>query len=315
MMKNLIHTLLILVTFHVTAFAQTPKSYTVTHIINKTIDKGEYVDDKRIDKKDKISTDNLIYISSPKNDSIAFYDFNDSPVSEKKVPNICALAKNQNSLLLTYKNGSYSTKLKITFNNNEKTVLIGDKDVFYLNDSYYKYVQKSVGDNLNIPDLIDFLEDFLAGYGLEDLKYISSYEKYKHKDFKITKAYMESFRTQASDYLDKWNVKFSYSNAGVPSYVLKESGEGDREIEKTLISSNKGIFKYTKHTNSESRLITDTDIRMDVNNHRYDEKVTSLQAGLGKETRYEIKQISYKKFHFKELMLTSGNISNIISSK
>ncbi|CAH0233245.1 hypothetical protein SRABI04_02789 [Chryseobacterium sp. Bi04] len=50
MMKNLIHTLLILVTFHINDFAQTPKSYTVTHIVNKTIDKGEYVDDKRIDK-------------------------------------------------------------------------------------------------------------------------------------------------------------------------------------------------------------------------------------------------------------------------
>ncbi|MDR6526201.1 hypothetical protein J2787_001571 [Chryseobacterium rhizosphaerae] len=180
MTKKLIHTLLILVAFHINAFAQTPKSYTLTHIVNKTIDKGEYVDDKRIDKKDKISTGNLIYISSPKNDSIAFYEFNDSPVSEKKVPNICALAKNQNSLLLTYKNESYSTKLKITFNNNEKTVLIGDKDVFYLNDSYYKYIQKSIGDNLNIPDLIDFLEDFLAGYALEDLKYKSM--KYLESD-------------------------------------------------------------------------------------------------------------------------------------
>lgn len=314
-MKNLVHTLLILVTFHITALAQTPKSYTLTHIINKTIDKGEYVDDKRIDKKDKISTNNLIYISSPEKDSIAFYGFNDSPVSEKKVPNVCALTKNQNTLLLTYKNESYSTKLKIAFNNNEKTVLIGDKDIFYLNDAYYKYLQKSVGDNLNIPDLIDFLEDFLAGYTLEDLKYISSYEKYKHKDFKIAKAYMESFRTQASDYLDKWNVKFSYNKTGVPSYVLKESVEGDREIEKKLISSNKGILKYTKHTNSESRLITDRDIRIDINNNRYEEKVTSLQVGLGKETRYEIKQISYKEFPFKELMLTSGNISKIISSK
>ncbi|MCT2561955.1 hypothetical protein [Chryseobacterium herbae] len=314
-MKNLTYLLLILLTFPVKTFAQAPKPYTITYIVNKTIDKGEYADDRRIDKKDKISTSKLIYILNAKKDSISFYDFNDAPISEKKAPNLCTLMKNQNILSLNYKNESYNTKLNIVFNDNEKTILIGDKDVFYLNDSYYKYIRKSIGDNLNIPDLIDFLEDFLTGYNLDDLKYISSYEKYKHQDFKIVKGYMESYRTQASDYLDKWNVKFSYNEAGIPKYILKESTEGDQEIEKKLVSSQKGVFKYTMHTNAESRLITDTEILIDRNKNRYEEKVIAFQVGLGKETRYEIKRISYKSFPSGEFILTSGNISKIMSSK
>ncbi|WP_223605716.1 hypothetical protein [Chryseobacterium sp. OSA05B] len=314
-MKNLTCLLLILLTVPVKFFAQAPKPYTITYIINKTIDKGEYVDDRRIDKKDKISTNNLIYILNTKKDSISFYNFNDAPISEKKVPNLCTLTKNQNALLLNYKNESYSTKLNIAFNDNEKTILIGDKDIFYFNDSYYKYIRKSIGDNLNIPDLIDFLEDFLTGYNLDDLKYISSYEKYKHKDFKIVKGYMESYRTQASDYLDKWNVKFSYNEAGVTKYILKESAEGDQEIEKKLVSAQKGVFKYTKHTNVESRLITDREILIDPDKKTYEEKVTALQVGLGKESRYETKLISYKSFPSKEFILTSGSISKLKSSK
>lgn len=314
-MKKITYILFLLLAFHINAFAQAPKSYILTHIINKTIDKGEYVEDRKIDKKDRISINNLIYIFNSKKDSVAFYEFNDSPISESKVPNLCTLTKNQSSLLLNYKNESYSTKLIIAFDDKQKTVSFGDKDIFYLNDSYYKYLRKSIGDHLNITDLIDFLEDFLADYNLDDLKYISSYEKYKHKDFKIVKGYMESHRTQASDYLDKWNVKFSYNEAGIPKYILKESTEGDQQIEKKLVSSNKGVFKYTKHTNIESRLITDREILIDSNKKSYDEKVISLQVGLGKETRYDIKAISYKSFPFNELMLTSNSISKIISSK
>jgi hypothetical protein len=314
-MKNLTNILFILVAFHANTFAQAPKPYTIIHIVNKTIDKGEYVDDRRISKKDKISTNNLTYVLNTKKDSIVFYGFNDSRISEKEIPNLCTLTKNQNILLLTYKNDSYSTKLNIAFNDNEKAVLIGDKDIFYLNDSYYKYFRKNIGDHLNIPDLIDFLEDFLINYNLDDLKYISSYEKYKHKDFKILKAYMESYRSQASDYLDKWNVKFLYNQEGIPKYILKESTEGDQELEKKLVSSNKGVIKYTMHTNAESRLITDSEILINTNKNIYKEKVTSFQVGLGKETRYEIKQISYKSFPSREFILTSDSISKIMSSK
>ncbi|SIS30455.1 hypothetical protein SAMN05421639_101916 [Chryseobacterium shigense] len=314
-MKSLTYILLIMVAFHANTFAQALKSYTITHIMNKTIDKGEYVDDRRIDKKDKVNTNNLIYILNTKKDSIAFYDFNDSPISEKTVPSLCTLTKNQNILLLTYKNESYSTKLNIAFSDKEQTVIIGDKDIFYLNNSYYKYVRKNIGDHLNIPTLIDFLDDFLINYNLDDLKYISSYEKYRHKDFRVIKGYMESYRTQASDYLDKWNVKFSYNEAGVPKYILKESTEGDKELEKKLVSSNKGVFKYIKHTNAESRLITDSEILIDINKNSYEEKVTSFQVGIGKETRYEIKPISYKSFPSREFILTSDHISKMISSK
>jgi hypothetical protein len=52
--------------FYTNACAQASKSYSITHIVNKTIDNGEYVNDKRIDKNDKIATSHLIYLLSPK---------------------------------------------------------------------------------------------------------------------------------------------------------------------------------------------------------------------------------------------------------
>lgn len=314
-MKKLAYILFIFTVFYTNACAQASKSYSITHIVNKTIDKGEYVDDKRIDKKDKITTSHLIYLLSPKKDSVAFYKFTDAKLSEKKVPDLYTLTKRENTLLLTSKNESYTNQLKIVFNDKDMSVLVGDKDVFYLDSPYYTYLQKNVGKDLNIPDLIDFLEDFLTGYNLDDLKYISSYEKYKHKDFKILKGYMESYRTQASDYLDKWNLKFLYNDAGIQKYMLKESTEGDQEIEKKIISADKGFFTYAKHVNIESRLITDSKILIHPDKNIYDEKVTSLQTGLGKETRYEIKQISYKTFPTKVFRLNSASIAKIISSK
>ncbi|MFZ4927552.1 hypothetical protein [Chryseobacterium sp. Mn2064] len=315
-MKKLAYILLILGLFHINIHAQQPsRPYTITYIVNKIIDKGEYVDEKRVDKSDKISTNHLIYISSPKKDSVAFYKFTDSQILAKKSPQICTLARSQSNLILKYEHGSYTTQLKLNFNDKEKSISVGDKDIFYLNDSYYIYLHKSIGDLLNIPDLIDFLEDYLTVYDLEDLKYILSYEKYKYNDFKILKAVMESYRTQATDYLDKWNVKFVYDKSGILKYVLKESTEGDKEMEKKLTFSNKGIFKYTKHTNVESRLVTDNEILIDSNKHIYEEKVSSFQVGLGKETQYEIKQVSFKSFPTKVFMLTSDNISKIKSSK
>jgi len=86
MMKYLFNILFILAVFHTNACAQAPKSYTITHIVNKTIDKGEYVDDKRIDKKDKTSTNNLIYIFSPKKTVLLFTDLLTRRYQKRKYP-------------------------------------------------------------------------------------------------------------------------------------------------------------------------------------------------------------------------------------
>ncbi|AZB25416.1 hypothetical protein EG339_12925 [Chryseobacterium bernardetii] len=66
MIQYLFTILFIFTVFYTNACAQASKSYSITHIVNKTIDNGEYVDDKRIDKNDKITTSHLIYLLSPK---------------------------------------------------------------------------------------------------------------------------------------------------------------------------------------------------------------------------------------------------------
>lgn len=164
---------------------------------------------------------------------------------------------------------------------------------------------------MNIPDLVDFLEDFLEDYGIQELRNITSYEKYKHNNFKIIKAYMESYRSQASGYLDRWNIKFEYDKHRILKYLLKESTEGDQALEKKLISYNKGIFRYKINRNNESRLITDSEETFDISNKTYHEKMTAFQVGLNKETEFEVKRILYKTIPSDSLYLTSKNVLEI----
>lgn len=65
---------------------------------------------------------------------------------------------------------------------------------------------------------------------------------------------------------------------------------------------NKGFLKVSKDSN-----VTYLDFT-DPNKNIYDEKVISVQVGLGKETRYEIKQLSYKRVPTNVFTINSTNI-------
>ncbi|WP_433763529.1 hypothetical protein [Flavobacterium ginsenosidimutans] len=305
----------ILLTSNMNVLAQSSKFYTTVYILNKIIDEGEYVNDERINKKQEINTNHLIYTYNFKKDTIVYYDFYGSEISTKKTPSICTLIKRSDTLFLSFKRNSYTNKIRVNFNTQEKSISINDKDIFYLNGVYYKYLYKSVNQSLNIKDLVDLLEDFLEDYNLEDLKFISSNEKYKHRDFKLLKAYMESYRSQATDYLDKWNIKFSYNKKGVLNYVLKKSAEDDQSLEKKLIISKDKTFKYLICRNNESRLIVNSEESFNTSKNSYNSKISAFQVGLGKETKYEIKRIVYKVINSKKIFLDQKKISEIITLK
>lgn len=216
---------------------------------------------------------------------------------------------------MSFKRNTYENKIKLIFNTQTKTITINAKDIFYLNGVYYKYLYESVNQNLNTLDLIDFLEDFLQDYNLEDLKFISSNEKYKHKDFRFIKAYMESYRSQAPDYLDKWDIKFLYNKERTLNYLLKKSVEDDQSLEKKLIHSKNNTFKYHVNRNNENRLIVNSEESFNTIKNSYNGKISALQVGLGKETKYEIKRTVYKVLNSKQLFLNQKKIFEIISLK
>jgi len=309
-MKNLVLSLLI---FNTSIFAQSSKSYTTIYIINKIIDIGEYVNDERINKKLEINTSQLIYTYNLTKDTISYNNFYNSDINTKKTPYLCSLIKRKDTLLLSFKKNSYEIKINLKFDTQTKTITINSKDIFSLNGAYYKYLYESVNQNLNALDLIDFLEDFLQDYELEDLKFISSNEKYKHNDFRIIKAYMESYRSQASDYLDKWNIKFLYNNEGTLKYLLKKSKEDDQSLEKKLIISKHNTFKYHINRNNESKLIVNSEESFSTIKNSYNTKISALQIGIGKETKYEIKRTAYKVFNSKQLFLNEKEIFKIIN--
>jgi len=314
-MKKFSFIIFLLLTFNKNTLAQSSKSYTTVYILNKIIDKGEYVNDEKIDKKQEVNTSRLIYNYNFKKDTISYYDFYGSEIDTQRKPSLCSLIKRKDTLLLSFKRNSYENEIKLNFNTQKRTITINGKDIFYLNGVYYKYLYESVNQNLNILDLIDYLEDFLQDYDLEDLKFISSNEKYKHKDFRLTKAYMESYRSQASDYLDKWHIKFLYNKEGTLKYLIKKSVEDDQSLEKKLILSKDNSFKYHINRNDESRLIVNNEESFNTIKNSYNGKITVLQVGLGKETRYEIKRKAYKVLNSKQLFLNPKKIFEIVSLK
>lgn len=314
-MKKFAFILFILLVFNMNTLAQSSKPYTTVYILNKIIDMGEYVNDQRINKKQEINTTRLIYTYNFKKDSITYYDFYESDINTQKTPSLCSLIKRKDTLLLSFNKNSYENIIKLNFNTQAKTITVNAKDIFYLNEAYYKYLKESVNQNLNILDLIDFLEDFLQDYNLEDLKSISSNEKYKHKNFRFIKAYMESYRSQASDYLDKWDIKFLYNNEGNLNYLLKKSVEDDQSLEKKLIFSKNNTFKYQVNRNNESRLIVNSEESFNTIKNSYNGKISAFQVGLGKETKYEIKRTVYKVLNSKQLFLDQKKIFEIVSLK
>ncbi len=274
------------------------------------IDKEEYVADEKVDKKDEVNIRKHIYGYNAQKDSVVYYSFYNSEVTENGESTLYTLEKKADKIKLNFK-GSYEMNVNLGFDNLKKTITINNKDVFYLNDGYFNYLHKKVYEGLNIPDLVDFLEDFLEDYGMEELRYISSREKYKHNNFRILKASMESYRSQASQYLDQWNIQFDYDKNGVLKYLLKESTEGDQALEKKILSYRKGVFRYAIHRNNESRLITDSEQTFDISKKVFNEKITAFQIGLGKETYFETRQILYKIFSADALYLKSQSILEI----
>ncbi|MEJ5104240.1 hypothetical protein [Chryseobacterium sp. MYb328] len=307
-MKNGISFILFLVGIHI--LAQSSEPYTLVYIVNKTVDREEYVADEKVDKKDEVNIMRRVYGYNAKKDSVVYYSFYNSAVTENEEPSLYTLEKKTDKIVLHCK-GSDESNMNLEFDSQGKTITINNKDIFYLNDAYYNYLHKSVYENLNIPDLLDFLEDFLEDYNIEELRCISSLEKYKHNDFRVLKAYMESYRSQASDYLDKWNIQFDYDGKGVLKYLLKESAEGDQALEKKILSHHQGVFRYAIHRNNESRLITDTKQTFDISKKVFNEKITAFQVGLGKETNFETKQKIYKTFPADHLYLKSKGVLEI----
>lgn len=289
--------------------AQESHLYNLVSIENKIIDKGEYIDDKKTSETEENRNEKLIYILNIKKDSITYYNFYNSELNIEEISTLYSLIKKENILLLNSKRENEENTLQIKFNSPEKSIVIGKNDIFYLNKDYFDFLYQTVFQEQNIPNLVDFLEDFLDDYNLDNLKFITSNEKYKHQNFKIQKAHLESYRSQASDYLDKWDVNFSYNKRGLLNYLKKESEEeGDIALEKKLILNKKGSFKYTIHKNNESRLITDVENTFDLSKKIYNEKMTAFQVGLGRESRSITQRISYKVIPFDNLFLNSKNI-------
>lgn len=270
--------------------------------------------DKNKENSRSKNSSTTMYVLNNKKDSVYYY-FNTSKNSFKlPEPILYMFFKSGDTLSLRSKS-SYETNLSLIFDDKKKAIVINSHDCFYLNEDYYSFLNKVVNENLDITELSDFLEYFLPEYNLENLKYLISKSKYQNPKFRILKGYMETNRSQASDYIDKWNITFDYDKEGYLSYISKKSIEEDNGFERKLVSKKNGVFKYKLYRNNESRLISDGEEVFNVtNNSVFSLKTNVEQISLGVEKTYEINRNSYLKKNIKKFPLSKNEL-NVLMMK
>lgn len=288
--------------------AQYPEEkYIAVYLVDKMVDKGEFINDKRLNSKDDERIIKSLYNINSSKDSIVYYKAFDSETIDYNTYSLYSLNKIKNTYYLNDKKSEFSKPFKIEFDNKAQSITINSVNIFYLNDSYFNYLK----DHLNIPNLADLIEEFLEDYDLVELRNITSNLKYNQKKFRIRKAVSQTTREQASDYIDNWNINFKYNKKGNLINVSKISREGDVNLEKKLLSEQNGQYRYQIYRNFESTLTVDKKISFTNTSILSCESNKVNQVNLGKESRYSIKRIESKVFNSAKFFLNGKEIPKV----
>lgn len=290
--------------------AQSNEKYTVILGEKKITQDIELVDDKEVNNNKTQKSEKFIFVYNLKKDSLLYFKNINESISN---PITYALVKIKDTILLKeFNNQKKVQKLSIIFKNDSHKIKINNTDFFLLNKDYYNYLYKNVYENLNLLDLIDFLEDHLTDYNIKDLEFMISYEKYKHSNFIILDTYQESHRSQAEHYIDKWNIKYVYNKKGVLINLIKKSSEEDISFIKNLTSYKKGVFVYSSEENVESRLITKIKKTFNPFNYNYKEEINSIQLNRNRESYYVIHFTLLKKTPINKFYISTNDIKQIL---
>ncbi len=285
-LKIFIKFIIVLIGLPIYNFGQSYKNLALVedYIIKETRTNDEIVNEENkvlfyyIYCFDNLKEDILVYSKRSLDDEINF-----------ECTNYTLTQETPNKLLLNISNKSdkKSRKLEIAFFNKNMSISI-DKNMFYLNKTYFSYLEKELLNKKNISELIDLIDDFLDEdiFKLADLKYFSSKEKYRNKDFRILKAKITTANAQNEDIITKWTINYSYNKEGVLVSVNQKSKDETR-YSKTLVNHTGTIFSYKVYRQMDERFSDDKEITFDIAQNKYSDKGTYLQIGLNKEINYE----------------------------
>ena len=248
-------------------------------------------------KNDKVKSNfSYLYKVSLNNDSIIYYNTSYTPINQI-TPIVFILKRKQenNNLILSIEENKIIDSMSIEFINNSKSIKV-NTDIYSLNPLYYFELKKSLYENNNILDLIDFLDDNLGDYPyqLNYLTRISSYKKYKNNKLKILSAKLQTKRTQ-SDNQDIWNVTYNYNKKNILVSVIKKTNDNEISFEKKLVLKKGTEYKYKIRNNVESRFEDNNEITFDIIKHTYNKLQNHFQYGIIKEEISQTKRILYQK--------------------
>ena len=248
-------------------------------------------------KNDKVKSNfSYLYKISTNKDSILYYNTSYEPVNQI-IPVIFVLKRKQenNNLILFIEENKVIDSINIEFFNNSKSIKI-NSDLYSLNSLYYFELKKSLYENNNILDLIDFLDDNLGDYPyqLSFLKKISIYKKYKNNKLKILGAKIQTNRTQ-SDNQDVWTVTYNYNKKNILISVIKKTIDNEIGFEKKLVFKNGSEYKYKIRNNVESRFEDKYEITFDFIKNTYNSLQNHFQYGKIKEEISQTKRVLYQK--------------------
>lgn len=237
-------------------------------------------DDKPVENDTPETISKYLYIINKNN--VIFYDSTDL----QAVSFVLKSSKNKNELLFQIKKIDESNLFKINFNDSKRTISI-NKDIFSFNANYYDFLKKTILQQKNILEFIDFLDDFLPEYSsdLQKLIYITPKTKYKNADFKIIKASITTKNEQADNLYNNWNVEYKYDKEKLVH--VKMFSKNEVRFQKKLIAKTNSSFSYSFYKNIDERSSSDGIIKFNLYNSEYDDEGSYLQVGINKETFYK----------------------------
>lgn len=179
-----------------------------------------------------------------------------------------------------------SRKLNISFLDVNQSVSI-DTSTFFLNQSYYAYLKKELLNNKNISELIDLIDEFLQEdiFKLEHLKFFSSKNKYRNKDFRILNAKMTTINSQNDNISCDWSIAYSYKNGIL--FSVEQKTKDETRYTKKLINNRNGLLSYGLYRQIDERFSDDQKITFDTKQNTYSEIGTYTQTASNKETDYK----------------------------
>ncbi|WP_073236297.1 hypothetical protein [Pedobacter caeni] len=243
-----------------------PRYYEMVLFKEKSMDLEIKMDDQPVHEALRNDTLTYVTISTATADSILIYNYGNKNILKSTDPQISLLtwgqkARNSHKKLYFYQNNKITDSLSVSFHPQNEVRI--NKDSYYLNAAYYKYLVETVSGQNNIFNLADLLKDKLGDYPIElEMLYKMRYGRVENPAPMILRAEIRIGNKHHDDVAGSvFKVDYTYDadhKVRKVSKINKNDLEATPEFEKTWIKKQGNFDVYTINRYSDNFQNTDT---------------------------------------------------------